>query len=573
MRRLLILFLVLLALGVALAALGLVLARGAAGSFASTRVLTLDLRGDLADYQPQAPLPWLGGATSLDLAHLWRGLAAARHDDSVAALAVRIDEADFGLAKAQEIRRQIAETAAAGKRVACYLDTAGEGANGTLEYYVASACPSISISPAGELNLLGLWADSMFLRDALDKLKIEPSFLAAGRFKSAPEMFTERAHSPAARAALDAVLDSDFSQIVDAIASARHLSAVEVRASIDQAPLSAIGARTAKLIDRVEYPDEFRTRMDGEVAKGADWQSVSDYASNHAPAAGSGGEIAVVFAQGTILRGTGGTNPWTGESFIGSRDLGSTLASLADDDGVRAVVLRIDSPGGSAVASDLLLRRVDLLRHKKPVVVSMSDLAASGGYYMAAKANQIVAEPGTLTGSIGVFSGKLATGQFEQDLLGVTHDPLSRGANAGIYSSLRPFDDAERARMTTRLSEIYDRFVGMVADGRSLPVPAVERIAQGRVWTGEDAKANHLVDELGGFEAALAAARRLAGMAPDGGKVRFYPRRRSFWEWLVSGHSLPFDGALARVASFARATRVPGALELPETWSRLAHPF
>jgi len=572
MRRLLILFLVLVALGAALATLGLVLSRsGSPRVFAGKRILTLSLDGDLDDYAPGAPLPFLGSRPDLDLAHLWRGLEAARHDDSVQAVAVRLDDVSFGIAKAQEVRRQLVETAASGKRVVCYFDTVGEGSNGTLEYYIATGCPAISLSPAGEVNLLGLWSDSRFLRGSLDKLKIEPSFLAGGRYKSAPEMFTERRHSPAAREELDALLDSYFAQIVDGIAQSRKLSPATVRNLIDQSPLSALRARTAQLVDRVEYADELRARLVEQFGDDATWRSLASYADEQG--GGGGPRIAVVFATGTIVRGEGGADPWTGERFVGSRPLGATLSDLADDDGVKAVVLRVDSPGGSAVASDLLLRRVDLLRQKKPVVVSMSDLAASGGYYLAAKASKIVAEAGTLTGSIGVFSGKLATGRFEEELLGATHDTLSRGANAGIYSSLRPFDDAERARLSARLSEVYDRFIGQVAEGRSLPRPEVERIAQGRIWSGEAALENHLVDRLGGFGAALEEARQLAGIDPGAGRLEFYPRRLGFWEWFAGERPLPFPGSLVELRELARSRRVPGLLELPQSLAHLARPF
>jgi len=574
MRRLLILLLVLTVLGALVAALGFVVSwTGGGGAFSGTRVLTLDLDGDLADYHAGSPLDLFAEHPSLDLFRIWRGLEAARHDPSVRALAVRIDDVGFGLAKAQEVRRQLAATAAAGKQVVCYFDTAGEGSNGTLEYYLATACPEISLSPAGEVNLLGLYADPPFLRGTLDKLKITPDFIAEGRYKSAPEMFTSEGHSPAAREELDAVLDSDFEQILGGIAKSRHLGEAEVRALVDLAPLSANAARVARLVDRIEYPDELHDRLEAGAGKSARWESVESYAGEHARSGSGRSRIALVFADGTILRGDGGVDGITGEHFIGSRDLGDTLAALTDDEGVAAVVLRLDSPGGSAVASDLLLRRVDLLRRKKPVVVSMSDLAASGGYYLAAKASRIVAEAGTLTGSIGVFSGKFALGDFERQLLGVTHDPLTRGANAGIYSSLRPFDDAERARLGARLDETYARFVDLVASGRSLPRPVVERIAQGRVWTGVDALHRHLVDIQGGLGEAVAEARRLAGLGADEGTIEVYPRSEGFWDWLAARQRTPFARVLAPLVELVRARRVPGTLELPPSLARLAHPF
>jgi protease-4 len=583
MRRLALIFLVLVAVGATVAAFGLYLGRGrgVASPLGGKRVLTLTLSEPVEEHRAEVDLPFLERVEPVDVETVWRALAVARRDDSVLALALRIDDADFGLAKAQELRRQLADFAAAGKRVACYFETAGEGTNGTLDYYLATACPEISLSPAGELNLLGLFVDPLFFRGALDKLKIEPSFLAAGRYKSAAESFTEHAHSPAAREALGALLDSFFAQIVGEIAGARSLDPAGVRALVDQAPLSAQAALRAKLVDKVEYPDEFRARLDAELGGSPDWEDLAGYAARLTAPAGGGEQVALVFASGTIVRGGGGTDSWSGERYLGSDELGSILARLTDDDDTKAVVLRVDSPGGSAVASDLLLRKVELLARAKPVVVSMSDLAASGGYYIASRASRIVAEPGTLTGSIGVVMGKLATAGLEQEHLGVTRDPLARGAHAGIYSSARPFDDAERALLERRMSETYARFLDHVAEGRSLPLPTVESVAQGRVWSGADALEHGLVDELGGIDAALAAARRLAGLEADAGVVRTYPKSDSLWEWLAGARPAPFASdllasdlrALARLAGLVGGARAPEALELPRELRALARPF
>lgn len=572
MRRLLVLFVVFAALGAAVALVGLMLARSERDGSSGRRVVSFALAQPLEEYAAGVDLPLVDVDEALHLEQLWRALSAARVDDDVVGVAVKIDDAAFGLAKAQELRRLFQELDRAGKRVACYLDTAGEGSNGTLDYYVASACSEVSLSPAGELNLLGLYADSLFLRGTLDKAKIEPSFLAAGTYKSAAESFTERAHTPAAREALDALLDDYFAQIVVAVGEARGLPPETVRERVDQAPLSAAVALEARLVDRIEYPDEFRARVESELATD-DWQELSEYAGG-LPVGGRGPELALVFASGTIVRGGGGVDSWSGERFLGSDDLGATLARLTDDDDVAAVVLRIDSPGGSAVASDLLLRRVELLARAKPVVVSMSDLAASGGYYIAAKATRIVAEPGTLTGSIGVVMGKLATARAEEEHLGATRDPLARGVNAGLYSSARPFDERERALLGRRLQETYARFVEHVASGRSLPAPDVERVAQGRVWSGEDALRHGLVDELGGLDRALELARELAGLDADEGVVTSYPRSKSLLAWLRERPEQPFARAgWAPLVRLVRETRAPFELELPFELRALAQPF
>jgi protease-4 len=573
-RRLLLIFLVLSLFGIAIAVGGIVLARRGAGvpAFDGEKVLTLVLDSPLEDHAAMVPFQLPGEGPEPTLALVWRGLDAARRDPGIRGVALRIVDADFGLAKAAELRRQLEATAAAGKFVACYLDTAGEGSNGTLEYYVASACQHLSLAPAGELNLLGLWSDAIFLRGSLEKLKVEPDFLTAGRFKSAGEVFTERAHSPAAREAIDAVLDDYFAGIVGGIGSSRELAAADVRALVDRAPLSAEDALAAGLVDALEFPDQFEDRLEelagGEIEK----VDLAAWSRRHLRE-GSGRRIAVLFARGTIVRGGNGFDPWSGESFIGSEGLGDQLRRLAEDDGVAAVVVRVDSPGGSALASDLILRRMELLAAKKPVVVSMSDVAASGGYYIAAKATRIVAEPGTLTGSIGVVTGKLATGRFQEELLGATHDVLARGGRAGLYSTLRPWTEEERAVLATRVDDIYRRFVGHVATGRELAPERVHELAQGRVWTGEDALAHGLVDELGGLDAAVAAAREEAGLDADEGAIELHPKPRTFFDWLSASNGSPFAAEAARLARLLADSRAPAALELPRALADLARPF
>ncbi|MEO8277357.1 MAG: signal peptide peptidase SppA [Thermoanaerobaculia bacterium] len=604
MRRLFFLLLLAVLLGTVVAGTGFLIARHSTDVSLvghGKKVLTLTLDAPLADQATAPMLPFVGDDENVSLSLLYRGFLAARTDPSVTGVALEIRDANFGLAKAQELRRQISELNRAGKPVRCYLETAGEGGNGTLEYYLASACASIALAPAGEINLLGLFADSPFLRGGLDKLKIEPSFLTAGEFKSYGEIYTQARHSPAAKIALDALLDSFLGQIVDGIAADRKSDAATVRAWIDSAPISAADALEEHLVDEILYPDEFRAAIDKAEGDTPVPQQVPflDYARS--PVAqmtrgDSGSRVAVLFAQGAIVRGGGGSGPFGGETAIGSSDMATELHSLAEDDSVVAVVLRIDSPGGSALASDLILREVDRLREKKPVIVSMSDVAASGGYYIAAHATRIVAEPATITGSIGVVTGKLATGRFQEELLGVTHDPLQRGAHADLYSTLKPFDEQQTAILKKRIAEIYGRFLDHVATGRKLTREAVEAVAAGRVWTGADAMPRGLVDELGGLDRAIAIAREQAAIpAEKATGLIFLPKPQSFWELLASRGTPGLQAALtqalaakllgAEVAkqfgmiggtrgfegSGAGLPRAPLELELDAAWQSFAH--
>jgi protease IV len=281
----------------------------------------------------------------------------------------------------------------------------------------------------------------------------------------------------------------------------------------------------------------------------------------------------VVFAAGTIVRGAGGTEPWTEELFVGSDDLTDVFRHLAEDDSIAAVVLRVDSPGGSALASDLILRELELLASEKPVVVSMSDVAASGGYYIAAKADKIVAEPATITGSIGVIMGRFATSSLEKETLGVTHDPLSRGANAGLYAGSEPFTPEERDLLRGQMENVYQAFVGHVADGRGMSTEEVDRIARGRFWLGSDAARLGLVDELGGIDRAVELAAEAAGL-PAGQPVRliYYPEPESWLEVLL-GQPRPLLPAALRTLAARLAPAVRGALQAPPVVRELAAPF
>ncbi|MGH9360872.1 MAG: S49 family peptidase, partial [Thermoanaerobaculia bacterium] len=480
MKKLAAVFLVLVVVAVAAAAAGILLSQGKRPLGGPT-VLVWRLDRTVLEQAPTSGFPFAASATLDSMAELYPALRAAREDGRVKGLAVYIQDADFGLAKAQEFRRQITALRQAGKFVECYLETAGEGSNGTLAYYLATACERIHLAPAGDLNLLGLFADSIFLRGALEKLKVDPAFSYVGRYKSAVEAFTQAEHSPAAEEAMNAVLDSFYRQLVAGIAAARRFPEAEVRRLIDEAPYDAPAALRRKLVDALAYPDQFRDRIEERAGGEPRLVRLQDYRGGGRPFAAK--TVAVVFALGTIVRGKGGMEPWTQEVFLGSESLAEILSDLAEDDGIHAVVLRVDSPGGSALASDLILRQVELLAREKPVVVSMSDVAASGGYYIAAKAHKIVAEPATLTGSIGVYGGKFVTRRLQEEHLGVTHDTLKRGANADIYTSLAPFTAAQQARVDGLMRRVYDTFVGHVARGRKLSPRDVEAVAQGRVWT------------------------------------------------------------------------------------------
>ena len=406
---------------------------------------------------------------------------------------------------------------------------------------------------------MGLYADSPFIRGTLDKLRIDPQFLHVGDFKSAAELYTETEHSPAAEEALGAVLDDLYDQIVTAISERREISPERVRELIDLAPLGAEQALADGLVDDITYPDLFEEHLAG--ADKRPLVSLDDYLV--APAGFSTQRVAVVFAQGTIVRGGNGTDSWSQQRYVGAESMRQILRPLVEDSTLAGVVVRVDSPGGSAVASDLILREMELLAARKPVVVSMSDVAASGGYYISAKAAKIVAEPATITGSIGVVGGKLATRRFQEELLGVSHDTLQRGANADFYSSLDPFSAEQEARFLAGMTRVYDVFLGHVAEGRQMSLAEVEDVAGGRIWTGRQALENGLIDEVGGLDRAIEIVLESAGLDPgEPVELDFYPRPPSLFELLSQGLS-PFVDARNLPFSLLPALQVPRALELP----------
>lgn len=570
MRKLLIVFAVLVLISVSALVVGLMMLNDTP-SLSGPAVLSWHLDDQLLDYSPGPEWPWGGVQAETSLAMIYKALVSARQDSNIEGLALTIHDARFGLAKSQEIRRLLNDFRATGKFVDCYLETAGEGTNGTLAYYVATACDTIRLAPGGDLNLLGLHADSTFLRGTFDKLKIEPDFVHIGKYKSAVESYTHHEHSPEAREALAALLDDFYAQIVAAIAESRQLEEDRVREIIDGAPYTSIEALDLDLVDELSYRDQFEDALEDAVGSQPQFIRLEAYDSDRYWRRGE--RIAVLFAQGSIRRGSSGVDPWTGSLSMGARDLTQTLRELADNDSIAAVVLRIDSPGGSALASDLILREVERLAERKPVIVSMSDLAASGGYYIAAKAAKIVAEKATITGSIGVFGGKLVTRQFEQELLGISHDPIKRGENADIYSSLEPFTPEQEERVNALMGRVYDSFREYVAAGRGMSLDEVEVVAQGRVWTGQRALDIGLVDELGGFGRALELARESLELSPDAAiQLDFYPRPPDLFDYIL-GRAQPFLPIRFPLPLDGLVDDGFRLLELPPELARLANPF
>ena len=454
----------------------------------------------------------------------------AKADRRVAALVVRpTGLASPYLAKVQEIREAILDFRRSGKPAVAYLEDGGQS-----EYYLATACERIYLAPSSPLQLTGSASYEIFLRGTLDKIGAVPDMLHIGAYKTAPNQLTEKTFTAAHREMAESLNNEAFEQLVKAVADGRKRSEADVRALLDQGPFLPEDALRAGLIDDVAYEDQLGDKAKLPLGKGTriDLDSY-DRVDPASVGIGRGPRIAVIYASGTIVSGRSGYDPMNG-AVLGSDTLIESIRRVRDAQDIRGVVLRIDSPGGSAVASDVLWRELVLMRDskpEKPFVVSMSDLAASGGYYIAVAAPQIVAEPATLTGSIGIFGGKIVTGGVFNKL-GANVEGVSRGKYADMNSPNRPYSAEERVKVGEQLQEFYDQFVERVAASRHMTPERVDAIAQGRVWTGRQAKENGLVDALGGLDRAVELVKQRAKLAGREVELVVYPTRKSFYEIL-----------------------------------------
>ncbi len=534
-------------------------------------VLSIDLDQKLVEQVDDDPVAGtlLGG--DLSLRDVVDALDRGARDRRVKGAVLRFGGDDLGMAQAQELRSAIARFRAAGKFTTAFAETFGEFGPGNKSYYLASVCEQVWLQPVGMVGLTGFSAEMPFARKVLEQLRVVPELLHREEYKSAMETFTERAISGPHKEMLDSLLDDLTDQLVVGLSATRKLDPLAVRRLIDRGPLLDREARDAGLIDRIGYYDEVTDEaLDKAGAGGLEAALVAP--DEYLEAAGdpndSGPTVALIFAVGGIGRGDGGVNPIAGGDGVGSDAVVQAFQQAVEDEDVKAILFRIDSPGGSAVASETIRRAV--LQAKaagKPVIVSMSDMAASGGYWIAMNADRIIAEPATLTGSIGVIAGKVSTAGF-WDMLGITWDGVKRGQNAGIWSGITSYGPSERARVEAVLDDLYATFTRNVAEARHLAPEKVREIARGRVWTGHQALALGLVDELGDLETALRRSREAIGLTPDAPvSLEVYPRPKSQFERVVD--LLTLGGARLRdsvrvLAPVARAVRGGEALRMPE---------
>lgn len=478
-------------------------------------VIVLSLDGPLMERASYTSLAFLQPHPAA-LNVIREALHGAQDDPRIVGLAIKIYDPEMELAQAQELSALIAGFRAHGKWTTAYLETAGEGGFGNLPYLVASAADEVSMMPQGELNLLGVSLREMFARDLLDWARVKPVFDAIGKYKSAANVFTQKDFTPAQREEDEALATSMFDQIVNETAERRHLAPDAVRAMVDRAPLSAADGLKSGLLNRLEYEDEFDDRVKQYRHERHALIAADSYVGPNSSFFGARNKIAVIYGVGAIQRGESEYDPLLspGSNSMGSDEMVSAFNQARTDSGVRGVLFRIDSPGGSVIASELIRRAVELCARRKPVVVSMSGYGASGGFWVATPAVRLFADPGTLTGSIGVLGGKFNIAGAAA-ALGVNSGAVERGQNAGMFDSFTDFTPAQAQIFHDQiLGDTYGYFLKLVAGQRHMTVEQVDAIAQGRVWTGEQALRIKLVDQLGSFETALNETKVLAKLDP-----------------------------------------------------------
>jgi len=552
-------------------------------------ILEVDIEQALVEYVPEDPIASLLMEDQMRLRDFTEALQAAAEDDSVVALVARVAPVGMGMANIDEMRDAILAFRESGKPAIAYSDTFGEVLPANGSYYLASAFDEVYIQPSGDVGLTGIGLQSPFIAGTLEKIGVKAEWSTRHEYKTAGNMFMNQEYTEPEREALEALVDSIFERMVSTIAQAREIPTDRLLTLIDNGPILGPTAEAEGLVDGLLYRDEVYDRV-RELAGAGDGDDSSDgddaallYLSKYwgrtdSPYAKGDHTIGVVYAIGTVQRGDSDYDPFGGSYTMGSDSVSAALRAAIDDDDVEAIILRVDSPGGSYVASDSIWREVERAQAEgKPVIASMGNLAASGGYFVSMGADKIVAHPSTITGSIGVLGGKFATRDL-WNKMGITFDSVRRGDHADMWSGVDGFDESEWAKLNEWLDRVYEDFTTKAATGRDLPLAELQEVAKGRVWSGIDAKDRRLVDELGGYATAIRLAREAAAIDADASvRLKDFPRHQEPFEALfgegpdnsqeavmraILGLSVDYLRPLAQMAHRAGLIEPRGTLEM-----------
>ena len=544
--------LLLLALGVYL--VSRVFSPSAPVMIAEGSTLVLELDGSYVEAAAASPLARLAGDDTRPFLGLLSMFRVAERDDRISTVVLRIAPIEIGWGKADEIRDAIARLRAKGKHTVAHLEIANFSAN--RELFIASAANEIYVSPGSALPLVGLAAEYLFLGGFWEKLGIEFDVAKAGRYKSAVEVYSERTMSDASREMANSLLDDTYRRFVEALASGRELTTAAVLEAINLGSVRSQRLEALGLIDGEQHLDQLLEAY-GEVVTHSAYQRVDPGDIGFDAKA----EIALIYGSGTVVQGEAGNSPLSSVPVFASETISLAIIEAAEDPDMAAIVLRIDSPGGSALASELIWRAAQRARAlDKPVIVSFSDVAASGGYYVASAADAIVSNPGTLTGSIGVFALRPALGGL-LDKLDIGVEWLTRGRHADFLLSSEKMSPAALARLQTSVLDTYQLFLTRVAEGRGLSREQVDEVGQGRVWTGAQALEAGLIDELGGIYTAVRRAKEAIGLSADDDVYLVpFPARKTLGEQLMQ----VFQLTAIRVSGF----EWPAPLDQLQAWTR-----
>ncbi|HYP05454.1 MAG TPA: signal peptide peptidase SppA [Bryobacteraceae bacterium] len=511
--------------------------------------LVLRLGNDVPEKEPvEVPLPFIGSADTLTVLDIWEGLRSAATDPRVKAVILETGRVGAGWGKLHELREGLDAFRKSGKPLVATMRSPN-----SRDYYVASAADRVYMSPEDLFDVKGVRAEVMYLKNALGKLGVAVEIEHRGKYKDAGDMFSETSMSPESREVINSILDGVYSEMIRAFAEGRKRPAEEIRALVDAGPYTARQAAAKGLVDALRYEDqvhgELKSRLKQDELKRYSFHS---YVRATSGTAGRGAKkkIAFVVGEGAIARGEGTDAMGSDEGFTSGAFI-KMLRRVGSDSSIGGVILRVDSPGGDAVASDEMLREVRLLSKKKPMVISFSDAAASGGYYISMTGDPIVSYPNTVTGSIGVIYGKVnLRGLY--DKIGVNKEILTRGTNAAIDSDYEPMTPEARAKLREGIEEIYREFVSRVAEGRNKKWEEVAPLAEGRAWLGSQAKQNGLVDELGGIDKAVAMVKKRVGLKPEDkvDLVPYPPARSIFDQYLKSTSEQQVEARVAKLLGF-----------------------
>ncbi len=498
-------------------------------------VLELNLEQPLVEAVPEDALAQAMNRDTANVRDIVEALERGGNDSRVVGLVVRFGAGKMGFAQAQEIRQAILRFRQKKKFAIGFAETFGEFRNGGASYYVATACEQIWLQPSGDVGLTGVILETPFIKGTLNKLGVTFKGDHRYEYKTALNFYTEDRYTPAHREENSKVMDSIFGQVVKGIGEARHKSPEEVKALIDRGPFLGKEAVDAGLVDKLGYRDEAYDEVKKRAGNDAELLYAWKYLGRAGRPHDQGKKVALIFGVGSVVRGKSGFDPIQGNFYMGSDTVSAAIREAVDDKDVKAILFRVDSPGGSYVASDTIWRELMRAKSKgKPIIVSMSDLAGSGGYFVAIPADKIVAQPGTITASIGVLGGKMLTSGF-WNKLGVSWDEVHTSQNSTFWTGTHDYSPTEWARFEAWLDRVYVDFTGKVADNRKIPKDKVLQIAKGRIWTGEDAKALGLIDELGGYPEALAQVKKAIGVADsDEVELVVFPRPKPFLQRLLA---------------------------------------